>query len=219
MKKLFAIVLATMMICSLSMSVCAAPGSFIESPSFNKNPELIDFDCSDSTWQGQIFITSYGDRNTLEPAEREKFEAAYESIRNSTGIATLVPDIVDVSAALNVSTDNLGVSDLFYIGITESTDGSFNLKVDTDTLNNFVGLIYYEDGKWYLAEDAEIVGGHLTFTATLPKAYAVVVDVDNSVIDAPITGDIISWVLMAAVVASAAGIVIVLVSYKKRSRA
>jgi len=78
-------------------------------------------------------------------------------------------------------------------------------------------LIYHEDGKWFIVDDATIDGDYLVFTAEVPRAYAVVVDVDNSVVDVPVTGDIVPWVLMSVMLVSAIGIVLVIVSYKKRS--
>lgn len=218
MKKLFAVILTVLMLCTLTVSVSAAPGSFIESPSFNKTPNMIDFGSTDSAWSGQMYITSYGDRNTLDLAERELLEAAYDSIRNANSVSSIIPEITDVASNLNISADNLGISDLFFIGITESSNGKFNIKLDADSLNDFVGLIYYENGKWYLVDDAKInENGQLEFSSELPRAYAVVVDVDNSVPDTPITGDILPWVLVAVMAACAVGIVAVIISYKKKS--
>lgn len=219
MKKFFAIILMAVMVCAMTLSVGAAPGGFLQSPSFNKTPIIVDFECSDPDWKGEIFITSYGDRNVLDLVEREKLEDAYNSIRDAFGISSLIPDITDIATNLNVSPDNLGISDLFHIGISDISDGNFKIKLDAETIKNFVGLVYYEDGQWRVVEDAVVEGEYLSFSTSLPRAFAVVVDVDNSIIDVPITGDVISWVLVSVVVASAAGIVILLLSYRKRNKA
>ena len=218
MKKVFAIILTLTMVCVMTLSVSAAPANFLQSPSFNKTPIIVDFECSDPNWKGDIYITSFGDRNVLDLIEREKLEDAYNSIRDAVNIETLVPDIKDIAANLNVSPENLGISDLFHIGISESTDGIFKIKLDSETIKNFVGLIYYEDGKWHVLEDATIEDDLLVFTTDLPRAFAIVVDVDNSAIDVPVTGDALSWVLAGVMVASAAGIVILVISYKKKSK-
>lgn len=219
MKKFFAIILMAVIVCAMTLSVGAAPGGFLQSPSFNKTPIIVDFECSDPDWKGEIFITSYGDRNVLDLVEREKLEDAYNSIRDAFGISSLIPDITDIATNLNVSPDNLGISDLFHIGISDISDGNFKIKLDAETIKNFVGLVYYEDGQWRVVEDAVVEGEYLSFSTSLPRAFAVVVDVDNSIIDVPITGDVISWVLVSVVVASAAGIVILLLSYRKRNKA
>ncbi len=219
MKKTLAIILMIVMVCAMTISVGAAPGSFIQSPSFNKTPIIVDFECSDPDWKGEIYITSYGDRNVLDLLDREKLENAYNSIRDALGVTTLVPDITDIATNMGVSSDNLGISDLFHIGITDSTDGKFKIKLDSETIKNFVGLIYYENGEWHIVEDATIEDDLLVFSTDLPRAFAIVVDVDSSVIDAPVTGDVISWILVSVMVASAAGIVVLLISYKKRSKA
>ena len=218
MKKVFAIILTLAMVCVTTLSVSAAPANFLQSPSFNKTPIIVDFECSDPDWKGDIYITSFGDRNVLDLIDREKLENAYNSIRDAVNIESLVPDIKDIASNLNVSPENLGISDLFHIGISDSTDGKFKIQLDSETIKNFVGLIYFEDGQWHVVEDAAIEDNYLVFTTDLPRAFAVVVDVDNSSIDVPVTGDVLSWTLLGVMVASAAGIVVLFVSYKKRNR-
>ena len=217
MKKLFSIVLMVAMVLTMAVTVNAAPGVFLSSPSNNRTPIIVDFECSDPNWKGEIYITSYGDRNVLELIEREKFENAYDSIRNSSSISDLIPGISDIASNLNVSADNLGISDLFHIGVSDITDGVFKIKLDADTLKNFVGLVYFEDGEWKIVDDAYIdEDGYLVFTTKLPGTYAVVVDVDNSIIDIPITSDVFSWALVAIMVASSVGIVVLVVNYRKK---
>lgn len=219
MKKIFAIILSVVMVFAMTLSAAAAPANFLQSPSFNKTPIIVDFECSDPDWDGEIYITSFGDRNVLELIDRERLEDAYNSIRDALNVSTLIPEISDIASNLGVSSENLGISDLFHIGISDSTDGKFKIKLDSETIKNFVGLVYYEDGKWFVVDDATIEDGYLVFTSTLPRAFAVVVDVDNSVIDVPVTGDILSWVLVSVMAISAAGIVVLVISYRKRTRA
>lgn len=218
MKKLCSIVLMIAMVCTLAFSVNAAPGVFLSSPSNNRTPIIIDFECSDPNWKGEIYITSYGDRNVLDLIEREKFEKAYDSIRNSSSVSNLIPGISDIAANLNVPAEDLGISDLFHIGVSDITDGIFKIKLDSDTIKNFVGLAYFEDGEWKIVEDAYIDDdGYLVFSTKLPGTYAIVVDVDNSIVDIPITGDAFSWALVAIMAVSAAGIVVLVVSYRKKT--
>lgn len=218
MKKLCSIVLMIAMVCTLAFSVNAAPGVFLSSPSNNRTPIIIDFECSDPNWKGEIYITSYGDRNVLDLIEREKFEKAYDSIRNSSSVSNLIPGISDIAANLNVPAEDLGISDLFHIGVSDITDGVFKIKLDSDTIKNFVGLVYFEDGEWKIVEDAYIDDdGYLVFSTKLPGTYAIVVDVDNSIVDIPITGDAFSWALVAIMAVSAAGIVVLVVSYRKKT--
>lgn len=220
MKKTFAIILMLAMVCVMSFSAAAAPANFLQSPSYNKTPIIVDFECSDPNWKGDMYITSFGDRNVLDLIEREKLEDAYNSIRDALNISTLIPEITDIAANLNVSPDNLGISDLFHIGITDSTDGKFTIKLDSETIKNFVGLVYFENGQWHVVEDAIVnADGYLEFTTSLPRAFAVVVDVDNSIIDVPVTGDVMSWVLISVIAVSATGIVLLVISYKKKNRA
>lgn len=223
MKKIFAVILMVVVVCAMTLSVSAAPGGFIESPSLNKAPIIVEYYNSDGDCVGILYVTSYGDRNVLELVERENLEAAYESIRNTTTVSSLNSQLSDIAANLNISADNLAVSDLFNLSMDDCIEhdehGHFSIKLQADTLNHFVGLMYYEDGQWHVIEDAKVDGEYLTFTTDVPRALAIVVDVDDSVIDVPVTGEIIPWILISVMVVSAAGIVVVLVGYKKRSRA
>lgn len=221
MKKLFAIILMALMICAMTVSVCAAPGGFIESPSLNKAPIIVEYYNSDGDCVGVLYVTSYGDRNVLELVERENIESAYDSIRNATTVTTLNPELSDIATNLNVSPDNLAVSDLFHISLDDceyhDEHGYFFIKLQPETVKNFVGLMYFENGEWHIIEDAKVDGEYLTFTTDVPRALAIVVDVDNSVIDVPVTGEIMPWVLMGVIVASAVGIVVLVISYRKRT--
>jgi len=219
MKKTFAIILMFAMVCAMSLSVGAAPANFLQSPSYNKTPIIGDFECSDPNWKGDIFITSYGDRNVLDLVDREMLESAYESIRDASNISSLIPDISGIASNLNVSPENLGISDLFHIGISDSTDGKFKIKLDSETIKNFIGLVYYENGQWHVVDGATIEDEYLVFTTDLPRAFAVVVDVDNSIIDVPVTGDVVSWILISVIAVSAAGMIVLFVSYKRKNRA
>lgn len=221
MKKLFAIILMAVMVCSMAFSASAAPGSFIESPSLNKAPIIVEYYNEDGECIGKIYVTSYGDRNVLELVERENLENAYDSIRNSTTVSVFIPDIIDVAQKLNVSPDNLAISDLFNLSLEDCDNhdehGYFSIKLQPDTVENFVGLVYFENGEWHVIEDAKVDGDCLIFTTDVPRALAIVVDVDNSIIDVPVTGQIIPWVLMGVIALSAAGIVVLLVNYRKRT--
>lgn len=223
MKKLFAIILMAVMVFTMAFSAAAAPGAFIDSPSFNKAPIIIEYYNSDGECQGVVYVTAYGDRNVLELVERENLEKAYESIRNTTTITALVPDLVDIAEKLNVSPDNLAVSDLFNLSLKDCFNhdehGYFSIKLQPETVKNFVGLMYFADGEWHVIEDTKIEGDCLIFTTDVPRAMAIVVDVDNSIIDVPVTGDIFSWILVGVMAAAVAGVVVTVIVYKKKSRA
>ena len=223
MKKFLAIILMVVMVCAMTLSVSAAPGGFIQSPSLNKAPILVEYYNSDGECIGVLYITSYADRNVLELSEREIIESAYESIRNTNSVSSLNSQLSDIAANLNVSAGNLAISDLFNLSMEDcplhDDHGYFSIKLQADTLEHFVSLMYFEDGKWHIVDDAKIDGEYLTFTTDVPRALAIVVDVDDSVIDVPVTGDIIPWMLMALMAISAVGIIILVISYKKKGRA
>jgi len=223
MKKLVATILMLVMVFAMTISASAAPGVFLQSPSFNKTPIIVEYYNSDGECMGVLYVTSYGDRNVLELVEREKLENAYDSIMNSTTASALNPQLSDIASKLNVSPNNLAISDLFHINMEDCLNhdehGYFTIKLQAETLKHFVSLMYFEDGEWHIVEDARIEGENLVFTTDVLRAFAIVVDVDDSVIEAPETGDIYSWVLAGVMAASAIGIITLVIVYKKKSKA
>ncbi len=223
MKKLFALFLMLVMVFAMTVSANAAPGMFLQSPSLNKTPIIIEYYNSNGECLGKLFVTSYGDRNVLDLVERENLESAYNSIVNSSTVSSLNPQISDIAANLNISPDNLAISDLFNINMENCFDhdehGYFSVKLKADTLDHFVGLMYFEDGEWHIVEDAKIDGDCLIFTTDVPRAMAIVVDVDSSFIEVPVTGDVFSWILVSIMAASAAGIIVLVIVYRKKVKA
>ena len=195
MKKVLAICLTMVMVMSMSVTVLAAPGSFVSSPSGNPAPTVVDFDPSDDDCTGRLVVTLYGDRYDLSDALRSLFEKAYKSIENSDDITKLNAELAKISANKNIDGADLAVSDLFDIHVTgcdyhdEHVD--FDITLDADTLNRFVGLLHMnKDGVWELVTDAEVVnnGEHLKFSVDSFSPFAIVVDTSSGTSVAPQTG-------------------------------
>jgi len=66
MKKLAILCLSVVMLLSLGLTVFAAPGGFVSSPSGNPAPELIDSVNKTEGCTAQLKITPYSERNTLD---------------------------------------------------------------------------------------------------------------------------------------------------------
>ncbi len=195
MKKVLAICLTMVMVMSMSVTVLAAPGGFVSSPSGNPAPTVVDFDPSDDDCTGRLVVTLYGDRYDLSDALRSLFEKAYKSIENSDDITKLNAELAKIAANKNIAGADLAVSDLFDIHVTgcdyhdEHVD--FDITLDADTLNRFVGLLHMnKDGVWELVTDAEVVnnGEHLKFSVDSFSPFAIVVDTSSGTSVAPQTG-------------------------------
>lgn len=194
MKKVFAICLALVMVFALSVTVCAAPGSFVNSPSGNDAPIIVDFENESDDCTANLDITSYGDRNELSDADKKEMEDAYNQIKNSTDLTDMFSGLNAVVDALDILPTDLAVSDLFHIDYTDCVEhdehGAFKIKLSADTLKGFAGLIQYINGEWKLIENAKVEDGqYLIFNADELSTFAIVVDSTKSATTSPVTGD------------------------------
>lgn len=220
MKKVLVICLALALVLSLSISALAIPGGFIKSPSGNRAPVIEIFKPLDDDCTASLIITIFGDRMNLPEELRQPFEDAYNELVNSSDLTNLSKELADLASKLGIDADKLGVSDLFDLSASGCEDHNshkqYNVTLDTDTLEHFVGVIYRtDDGKWHLIEDAKVVDGKLQFTAEGYHPYAIVVDTTEG--EPSKTGDTNLILICGAVmVAAAAGLAVVLVMRKKQ---
>lgn len=194
MKKVFAICLALVMVFALSVTVCAAPGSFVNSPSGNDAPIIVDFENESDDCTANLDITSYGDRNELSDADKKEMEDAYNQIKTSTDLTDMFSGLNAIVNELNILPSDLAVSDLFHIDYTDCVEhdehGAFKIKLSADTLKGFAGLIQYLNGEWKLIENAKVEDGqYLIFNADELSTFAIVVDSTKSATTSPVTGD------------------------------
>ncbi len=197
MKKVLAICLVMMMVLGMSTAVFAAPAGFVSSPSNNDAPRVIGFEPANKDCDAELVIISYGDRDKLPEDQRNEFEQAYESLKDS----------------------DRPIKDLFYVTYKgcDDHDGhkGFKIVLDAGDLKDFDDLIWMDDeGNWHSVNGARInADGHLEFTLEeLDCPLAIVVKGATS----PQTGDnnniYIYGILM---VVSAAAVVVLVVKSKK----
>ncbi len=224
MKKAFAIVLAMVLMLTLSVSVCAAPGQFVKSPSNNSAPVLVSFERGSEDCTADLIITPYNERNKLPAELKTLIEKAYGEIASSDDLTDLNKDLKDLAAVQKIAGANLKVSDLFdirYEGCTNhNEDHSFTIVLSADTLRRFVGLLHMNhNGEWELIDNAKVInnGEELQFTVTDLSPFAIVVDTSESG-DSPVTGisnDIVIY--GALMLISALAIVVLVANSKKRA--
>lgn len=204
MKKVFSICLALVMVFALSVTVCAAPGSFVNSPSSNDAPVIVEFENEDHDCVADLDVTSYADRNDLSEVDKKEMEDAYDLIKNSTDLTEMFSGLNAVVEELNILPTDLAVSDLFhidYLNCVEHTEhGAFKIKLSADTLKGFAGLIQYVNGEWKMIDNAVVEDDqYLIFTAEELSTFAIVVDSTKSATTSPVTGDPTLAILAGAV--------------------
>ena len=182
MKKVLVILMALVMMATMCVSVFAAPGAFVNSPSKNPAPILVEGKNEAEGCTATVVVTAYGDRNDLTAEQRQKLEEAYAMIVGAENLTTLNAGLATIAQKLGVNTTDLAVSDLFDISATEcagnhADHGQFDITLKAETLGNFVALLHYYNGEWRVIENAEITnnGEHLEFTEKEFSPFAIVV--------------------------------------------
>lgn len=216
MKKAITVVVTLVFVFALCITSSAAPGNFLESPSRNPAPELIDVilpeDCT-----AEIIITSYADRDSMSDDKTAALEGAYKAIKEAGDITSLNKQFKDFVKSKGLDPKKLAVSDLFdvsYYGCEiHEYHKQFTFTIDAETLKNFVGLLHLHDGEWDFVENAKVnEDGSLTFKVDSLSPFAIIVNTGAS--DTP-TGDVTPWIFIALIVASATGLTVVAYNYKK----
>lgn len=222
MKKVFSIVLAMVLTLALSVSVCAAPGQFVNSPSNNDAPKIISFERNNEDCTAELIITPYAERATLPAELKTLIEKAYSDIASSKDLTELNKDLADLAAAQKIDGPNLKVSDLFdirYEGCENHGEShTFTIVLGAETLHRFVGLLHMNlNGEWELIKNAKVInnGEALTFTVSNFSPFAIVVDTSDAEGDSPQTGVKNIAIYGSLMLVSAMAIVVLVVKGKK----
>ena len=216
MKKLITSVMVMVLILSMGLSVFAAPGGFLVSPSTKHTPTMIEgviVDCD-----GELVVTPYPDRHELPDEDNDQMEDAYDQIRDNKDLSKLVDGLDDIAKKNKHNVERYAVSELFHIGSKgcEEPDvhNKFKVVLKPASTKNFVALLTLVDGVWVLVEDVEVDGDHLIVNGTNYGPYAIVVNTGSGA-----TGDSFPWIYVVLMGVSAMGLVVLAVVYKKRKAA
>lgn len=183
MKKIVSVFLTVLMVASLCVSVFAANDGFVQSPTGQKAPEVVEFKPADENCTAKLVITPYGEHEELPQALQTLLNDAYTSIKNTSDITTLNADLTKIAADKNLKSTEIAVSELFDIHPTDCDfhDGhvDFDVTLDAETLKHFVALLHMnKNGQWEVVKDAKVVnnGEHLQFSVESFSPFAIVVD-------------------------------------------
>lgn len=209
MKKIAVCLLTLVLVLTMSVSVFAA-GNFVSSPSVQPGPQMVDFkfagDCG-----GNLILTPYSKRDTLDKDSKTILEGAYQMIHDSDDLSKLFAGI-----KIPEGKKGLNVSDLFFInyaGCEEHNDHNpFTATLKPEIVKNLAGVYVLVNNKW-IAVDYKLDGQNLIITSSYYGPYAIVVSNDG----VPGTGDSFPWGYLVAMVVSAVGLVAIAFAYKKKA--
>ncbi len=209
MKKALVFVLALVMSLTLSLTAFAAPNGFTVSPGANAAPEIMDFENSSEGCLAELILAAYADRASLDADTRAALEAAYGDIVNASNLGSLTADLAALAQTLGIKIEDLAVSELFDIEHTcdehDGHGGKFTIKLKSQALQGFVGLLHKNGDKWELVDDATLAsdGLYITFSVSDLSPFAIVVKTDSGT-ESPDSGDSFPYVAVFAFVAAAA---------------
>ncbi len=206
MKKLLVFCLTAILMLTMSFSTFAA--GFVESPSNNPAPELVESESGNESDDcvAELIITPYSERDTLSAELQDEMEKVYAEVKAATDISNLSAELKEYCKKNNIDTKNLAVSDLFDISYTHCPDhdehGYFNIHLKSDSLKNFVALLHYT-GTGYELVDAKVAADGETLKFKLDDFSPFVIVVDTSVkADSPVTGDSSNLILWISILAA-----------------
>lgn len=221
MKKSVTVVLILVFVLVLALGITsfAYPGSFLDSPSRNDAPVVLDVILPDGC-TSSIVITPYDERGSLTPEQLEAIEKAYQEIKDSDNVGELSEKFKKYLEENGIDPENIAISDLFNIdGIgcencgNEGAHTGFTITVEADTTNGFAGILQYVNGVWVFIDNAKVnPNGTVTFKVDNfgPVAIAVKTEAEETP-----TGDLIPWIFISVIAVALAGLTIVAVNYKK----
>ncbi len=216
-KKILTVIALSLLALSMSLSAFAADtGSFIQSPTANQAPELVEGGSDDHECDEPLIITAYADRDQLPEELRKDIEAVYDRIKGANNLTALCPALKTLANKKNIPTANLEVSDLFDVRDAHAdAKGTYDIVLKAETLENFVGLLHYTDDKYELVENAKVTKKdgeyHLTFSTDGLSPFAIVVDTGAELPTPSNNSNLIIGILTIAVIAESAALIAIIV--------
>ena len=167
----------------------------------------------------KVVVTSYSKRDTLDDKGVE-IEKTYNEIAASADLTKLCAALTDAAKKLKVDPSTLAVSDLFDMSCdgcdNHDSHGTFTIKLKSEVLKNFVGLLHYHNGSWELVDGASAEDGELTFKVDDFSPFAIVVSTENTT--QPAANLTWLYIVLACVVVVAVVAIVVVVLKKKNTK-
>ena len=232
MKKIWTLLTALVLVAAMGSVAFAAPNNFAKSPEAQDNLKVYDYESLDDC-EGEIILTPYRNRETLDERNREQLEEARREAEEASSVAELAPEVKEIAKELGLSTERLAVADLFDLHVNdciehlstvtgvEADHGRFIIRLNNGLASRYVCLLSYAEGEWMVVDNAHIEKNNLLkFQTDRFGAFAMIVKTDEGR-DTPPTGS--DWTDHWAVWASAsvlfAGMAAVALIYKRKENA
>ncbi len=219
MKKIIALIAAIAMVFSLSVVASAASDDFLKSPTNPSAPTIVETVTPSGDEVNDFFVTSYGNRLTLNNAQKMTFELGYNSIISAPSVSNLNAGLSSIANKLNIGLGNLAIGDLFFAGYENETEAKpVKMRLASGNFKNFVALMHFVNGEWSIVDGVTVdKNGHLTVSTDLTGPFAVVVNKEAAVSDgtttSPQTGDTANAFVLTVVMLGAAFVAVK--SFKK----
>lgn len=226
MKKILAIVLATVLAVSISV-IAFANGGFVASPSGNDAPVIIEIEYGEDSCEPKIVVTPYSERDDLDDKRKSDMEKAYDEIAANKDLTKLCSALTSVARAKGIDPKNLAVSDLFDVsayhkGYSHTYCSTITITLSAETLKNFVALIHRNPTtqKWEHIPNAYVDASERTLTFSVKDFSPFAIVVDTKASNIPETGEPQLQILIPAaiVVISAVSLAGVLIVLKKKKQ-
>lgn len=218
MKKIIVLLMVTLIILTMQI-MPLAKGKFIESPSVNSAPELVEFDCEPHDCEVGVTITPYSLRDTLSDEGQDDMEKAFSDILNKDNSSKFMDVVEEIANKASVPVEQVAVSDLFDITLNDcdaheyDEHGKFLITLKSDTFGKLAGVAYFWEGEWRAAEaELDETGKLLTIHSEHLCPFAILVDAG---VTPPATSDnsnIYLWVMLM----SASALAIILLALNKK---
>ena len=187
-KMVMVVCLMMVLVLSTGASVFAASDDFVSSPSVNMAPVSVGFKANNEGCEGELVITAYSERESLDADSKALLESAYASIVDANDLTELNADLAKFVSNKNTDTSTLAVSDLFDASVVgcnnHENHAGFNVILKADTLDNFVSLLHMnKNGEWEIVKNAKVSqdGETIEFTVDSFSPFAIVVDIADYV--------------------------------------
>lgn len=217
MKKFAVVLFVVLLLANTLLAVCAEPGAFVNSPSKNLAPVLVEAENATPECEAEIVITAYADRDKLDDHAETALVAAYDTIAATDDLSSLTPAVSALADELGIPTTDLSVSDLFDIGYTDcdshTAHGAFTITVKPTSTEYFAGVLHYIDGEWELLS-SEAEDGNITFETDTLSPFAILVHAGL----AAEGSNAVAWIVAGVSVAVVAGVIVVVILLRRKKK-
>ena len=186
MKKIFAILLAVMLMASLTVTAFAdnvpspqqggntpvAPGA--PAAEENVDEEVVDLslesviDANDEDITPDVALRLLSEAASLNEEDKAVFDEGYNKLMDAENLADVNEDLKEAAGDEEIS-----LSEVFFLEGDEETAFPATVTLKYSNVDNFLALLHYVDGEWVWV-DVEVEDGNLVFDTDSFGTFAIV---------------------------------------------